>query len=188
MRAHLKEMLDIRVIRLSSSPWASAVMLVRKKGGKLCFCINLRKLNQMIIKDTYSIPHIQETLDCLKGAVWFTSLDLKSGYWQVKMSKESKAIIAFTVGPLRFYKCEHMPFRLTNMPAMLQCLMEMCLRELQLTCSIIYLDDIVVFAETPWEYLQWLRAIFLMLREEGLNVNFSTWRLSIWATLSPGKG
>ena len=144
-------MLDIRAIRPSSSPWASAVMLVRKKDEKLHFCTDLRKLNQLTIKDAYSIPCIEETLNCLKGAVWFTSLDLKPGYWQVKMSVDRKALTAFTVGPLSFYECKCMPFGLTNVPATFQCLIEMCLRELQLTSCIIYLDDIVVFAEIPWD-------------------------------------
>ena len=102
MRLHLREMLDIRAIRPSSSPLASAVMLVRKKDCKLHFCIDFRKLNQLTIKDAYSIPHIEETLDCLRGAVWFTSLDLKSGYWQVKMSEESKAITGFMMDVLGF--------------------------------------------------------------------------------------
>ena len=64
---HLKEILDIRTIRLSSSQWASAVMLIRKKDGKLHFCIDLRKLSQLTITDAYSIPYIEDTLDCLEG-------------------------------------------------------------------------------------------------------------------------
>ena len=138
-------------------------MLVRKKDGKLGFCIDLRKLNQLTIKDAYSIQCIDETLDCLKGAVWFTSLDLKLGYWQVKMSEGSKALTTFTVDPLGFYECKGMPFGLTNVPTTFQGLMETCLGEIQLTWCIIYLEDIVVFAETPWEHLQWLRAMFLRL-------------------------
>ena len=67
------------------------------------------------MKDAYSLPRIDETLDCLNGAQWFTSLDLKSGYWQVELDEDSKALTAFTVGPLGFYQCECMPFGLTNM-------------------------------------------------------------------------
>ena len=88
VRVHIKEMLDIWAIWPSSSPWASTVMLVRMKGWKTPFCINLRKLNQLPIKDTSRIPCIEETLDCLKGAVWLTSLDLKSGFCQVKVRRE----------------------------------------------------------------------------------------------------
>ena len=80
VRRHLKEMLEIGAIRKSNSSWASAVVLVRKKDGSLRFCIDLRKLNAHTIKDAYSLPRIDETLDCLDGSVIFTSLDLKSGY------------------------------------------------------------------------------------------------------------
>ena len=114
---HLKEMVEIGAIRKSSSPWASTVVLVRKKDGSLRFCIDLRHLNNSTIKDAYSLPRIEETLDCLNGAKIFTSLDLKSDYWQVEMEEESKPLTAFIVGPLGFFKCERIPFGLTNAPA-----------------------------------------------------------------------
>ena len=77
-------------IRPSNSPWARAVVLVQKKDVKLQFCIDLWKLNARTIKDAYSLLQIDETLDCLNGVEWFSSLDLKSGYWQVEM-EENKA-------------------------------------------------------------------------------------------------
>ena len=123
-------MIPVGAIRCSNSPWASAVVLVRKKDGSLQFCIDLRRLNTHTIKDTYSLPRTAETLDCLGGAVIFASLDLKSDYWQVKMDEESKPLTTFTMGPLGFYKCERMPFGLTNAPATFQHLMETCLGEL----------------------------------------------------------
>ena len=76
-------MLDVGVISHSNSPWASVVVLVQKKDEKLWFCIDLQKPNARTIKDTYSLPRIDETLDCINGAEWFSSLDIKSGYWQV---------------------------------------------------------------------------------------------------------
>ena len=88
---------------------------------------NLRKLNNQTVKDVYSLPHIDETLDSLQGSQWFSSLDLKSEYWQVKMDQESKPLTAFTVGQLGFYRCKRMPFGLTNAPATFQRLMETCL-------------------------------------------------------------
>ena len=152
VKSHLKEMIQVGAIRCSNSPWASAVVLVRKKDGSLCFCIGLRRLNAQMIKDAYSLPHIDETLDCLDGAIIFTSLDLKSGYWQVEMDEESKALTAFTVGSLGFYECERMPFGLINASATFQHLMESCLGELHLNWCIIYLDDIIVFSNTPEEH------------------------------------
>ena len=170
VKKHLQEMLDLGAIRRSSSPWASAVVLVRKKDGSLRFCIDLRKLNAKTIKDAYGLPRIDETLDCLNGAQWFTSLDLKSGYWQVELDEESKPLTAFTVGPLGFYECERMPFGLTNAPATFQRLMETCLGELHLTWCIIYLDDIIVFSKTPREQIERLRGVFEKLAAAGLKL------------------
>ena len=170
VRKHLQEMLDIGAIRKSQSPWASAVVLVRKKDGSLRFCIDLRKLNARTVRDAYSLPRIDETLDCLKGALLFSSIDLKAGYWQVEMDEDSKALTAFTVGPLGFYECERMPFGLTNAPATFQRLMENCLGDLNLNWCIIYLDDVIIFSKTPKEHIQRLRGVFQKLWEAGLKL------------------
>ncbi len=111
-------MVDIRVICKSYSLWSSTVVLVQKKIGDLCFCIDLQKLNNLMKKDTYPLPCIDDTMDSLAGAKYFSSLDLKSGYGQVEMDEESKKYTAFTVRLLSFYKCDRMPFRLCNVPAM----------------------------------------------------------------------
>ena len=107
VRKHLREMEEIGAIRRSSSPWVSPVVLVRKKDGSLQFCIDLRKLNARTIKDAYSLPRIEESLDCLNGACIFSSLDLKLGYWQVELDDDSIPMTAFTVGLLGFYECIH---------------------------------------------------------------------------------
>ena len=159
MRKHLQEMIEVGAIRKSFSPWASAVVLVRKKDGGLRFCIDLRKLNNRTIKDGYSLPRIEDTLDCLHGTVWFSTLDLKSGYRQVELEEEAKPLTAFTMGLLGFCECECMPFGLTNAPATFQRLMESCLGELHLNWCIIYLDDIIVFRRTPEEHLHRLKAV-----------------------------
>ena len=156
VKKHLKEMVEIGAIRKSQSPWASAVVLVRKKTGELRFCIDLRKLNARTIKDPQMLPRIEDSLDSLNGAIIFTSLDLKSGYWQVELDEESIPYIAFTVGPLGFYKCLRMPFSLMNAPATFQQLMENCLEELHLNWCIIYLDDIIVYSKMPEEHIKHL--------------------------------
>ena len=102
VKAHLQEMVEVGAIRRSFSSWASAVVLVRKKNGGLRFYIDLCKLNNRTVKDGYSLPHIEDTLDCLHGAVWFSTLDLKSGYWQVVLEEEAKPLTAFTMGPHGF--------------------------------------------------------------------------------------
>ena len=92
-------------------------------------------------------------LGCLNDAVWFTSLDLMLGYWQVEMEEDCKALTAFTVRPLGFYECERMPFGLTNAPTMFQHLMQSCLGNLHLQYCIIYLNDILAFPKTLEEHL-----------------------------------
>ena len=160
VKVHIQEMLHVGAIRPSNSPWASAVVLVRKKDGKLQFCIDLQKLNARTIKDAYILPKIDETLDCLNGAEWFSSLDLKLGYWQVEMEEDSKALTAFTVRPFGFYKCECMSFRLTNPPVTFQQLMQSCLVNLHLHYCIIYLDDVIISPKTLAEHAIRLRAVF----------------------------
>ena len=182
MRAHIQEMLDIGAIHKSHSPWVSAVVLVRKKDGGLRFCIDLRKLNEWTIKDAYSLPRIDKTLDSLQGSQWFSSLNLKSGYWQVEMD-ESKPQTAFSVGPLGFYECERMPYGLTNTPATFQRLMETCLGDLNLHWCIIYLDDIVIFSKDLASHLERLEAVFWKLEEAGLKLKPSKCEL-FWRQLA----
>ena len=170
VKQHLQEMVEVGAIRKSFSPWTSAVVLVRKKDGGLRLCIDLRKLNNRTIKDGYSLPRIDDTLDCLHGAKWFSTLDLKSGYWQVELEEEAKPLTAFTMGPLGFWECERMPFGLTNAPATFQRLMESCLGELNLSWCIIYLDDIIVFSQTPEEHLVRIQAVFDKLKAAGLKL------------------
>ena len=98
-------MLDVGAIRRSFSTWASAVVLGRKKDGSLRFCINLRKLNVKTVKDAYSLPRLEEFLDCFNGARIFTSLDLKRGFWKVMLHDERMPLTSFTVGPLGFWEC-----------------------------------------------------------------------------------
>ena len=115
VRQHLKEMLDAGAIRPSKSPYSSNVVLVRKKDGSLRFCIDFRTLNSHNIKDTYTLLRIDDTIDTLIGAKYFSKLDLRSGYWQVEMEEKEKT--AFTVGNMGFFECNRMAFGLTNAPS-----------------------------------------------------------------------
>ena len=97
VRQHLRQMLDLDVIRPSNSPWTSNIVLVRKPTEELRFCIDLRRINQRSVSDPYYLPRIDETLDALARAKIFTSLDLKSGYWQVELEEDAKQYKAFNV-------------------------------------------------------------------------------------------
>ena len=109
-------------------------------------------------------------MDCLNRASIFTSLDLKSGYWQVELNDESVPLTAFTVGPLGFYACICMAFGLTNAPATFQCLMESCSGEMHLNYCIIYLDNVIIFSKTPEEHLDRLQAVLQKFSTAGLKL------------------
>ena len=166
-------MLDAGVIRPSNSPWCNAVVLVRKKEGSLHFCIDFRKLNSLTVKDSHLLPRICETLESLAGAAHYSTLNMNSGFWQVPMDKESKQYTAFTLGSMGLYKCESMPFGLCNTPPTFQRLMQNCLGELNLTYCLIYLDDVIVFSNTPEEHLRRMCVVFDHLHEHGLKLKLS---------------
>ena len=93
----LKDMLEQEIVRPSCSPWASPVVVVKKKAGTLRFCIDFRKLNDVTVKDAHPLPRIDDTLEALKGAKIISTLDLKSGYWQVLIKEEHKSKTAFRI-------------------------------------------------------------------------------------------
>ena len=170
VREHLKLMLDAGVIQPSNSPWCNAVMLVRKKDGSLHFCIDFRKLNSLTVKDSHLLPCICETLESLTGVAHYSTFDMNSGFWQVPMDEESKQYTAFTLGSMGLYKCESMPFGLCNALPTFQRLMQNCLGKLNLTYYLIYLDDVIVFSETPEEHLRRMHVVFNRLCEHGLKL------------------
>ena len=171
VKQHLKQMIDLGVIRPSNSPYSSNVVLVRKPNGELRFCIDLRRINNNTVRDSFYLPRIDETLDALAGACIFSSLDLKSGYWQVDMEEDSKKYTAFTVGPLGFFECNRLAFGLKNAPATFQRLMQEVLGDLHLNGVVVYLDDLIIYSKTIKEHFELLREVFRRLRNAGLKFN-----------------
>ena len=170
VREHLQEMLDRGAIRPSQSPWCNTVVLVRIKDGGLQFCIDFRRLNSLTKKDAYRLPHMQETMKSMVGARFFSTMDLKSGFWQVKMAKDSKQYTTFMVGSIGVYEFLRMAYGLCNAPATFQRLMQNCLGELNLKYALIYLDDVIVFSRTDEEHLHHLRVVFGRFLEHGLKL------------------
>ena len=111
-------------------------------------------------KHLYPLPRIQEALESLVGAGHFSCLDLKSGFWQIKMDESSKQYTAFTIGNLGFFECDCMPSGFCNAPATFQQLMQNQLGELNLIYCLIYLDDIVIFLHTAEEHIHCLHVVF----------------------------
>ena len=145
-------MLDSGTVCPSQSAWCNTVVLVQKKDGSLHFCIDFGHLNACT-KDSYPLPRIQEVLESLVNTGNFSCLDLKSGFRQIKMDKLLEQYTAFTLGNLDFFMCDCMPFGLCKTLVTFQRLMQNCLRELNLTYCLIYLDDIIVFSQMAEEHL-----------------------------------
>ncbi|PIK39177.1 hypothetical protein BSL78_23984 [Apostichopus japonicus] len=162
-------MLESGAIRESHSPYASPIVVVKKKDGSIRLCIDYRKLNQDTVKDSYSLPRIEESLDALKGAKWFSSLDLQSGYWQIEVAEKDIPKTAFTT-PMGFYECNRMPFGLTNAPATFQRLMEHCVGDMNYKKCLVYLDDVIIFSQTFEEHLERLSAVLKRLTDFGLKL------------------
>ena len=140
-------LLESGMIEESSSPWASNVVLVTKKDGSQRLCVDYRRLNELTVKDTFPIPNISDSLDCLSGAKWFSTLDMASGYLQVTMDPEAKEKSAFrTTSGL--YQWNVMPFGLTTAPGTFERLMTLLLKGLQFKICLCYLDDIIVFSNS----------------------------------------
>jgi predicted aspartyl protease len=163
----IKDMLEKKIIEPSSSPWAAPIVLVKKKDGSTRFCIDYRKLNDCTVKDAYPIPRIEDSLNSLSGAKYFSTLDLASGYWQVEMAEKDKEKTAFTTH-LGLYQFTVMPFGLCNAPSTFERLMENTLSGLQYSTCLIYLDDIIIFASDFQAEMTRIRAVFDRLREAGM--------------------
>ena len=166
----VEEMKSQGVIEPSSSPWSSPVVLVRKKDGSVRFCVDYRKLNSVTHKDSYPLPRIDDTLEALGGSEWFSTLDLKSGYWQVELAAEDKEKSAFSTG-CGLWQFNVMPFGLCNAPATFERLMEQVLAGMDPSIALVYLDDILIHARSFADHLRHLRLVLDRLRSAGLKLS-----------------
>ena len=144
----LNEMLKTGVIEPSMSSWVFPVCLVRKKDNMFTFCIDYRWVNAVSKKDAYPIPDIQDALDHLRGAKYFATFDLLSGYWQLGLTERAKEHSAFCThcGLFHFTR---MPFGFTGAPSTFCHLMSIVLREYLWEICLCYLDNIIIFGRTP---------------------------------------
>ena len=169
VRQLIGEMLEKGVVERSISPWASPIVLVRKRDGTMRFCVDYRKVNSITCKDAYPLPRIDATLDTLAGSQWFSTLYLLSDYWQVEVEETDREKTAFctTEGLFQF---RMMPFGLCNAPVTFQRLMDLVLAGLQWSRCLVYIDDVIIVGKSFQEHLRNLQEVLQRLREAGLKL------------------
>ena len=168
---HVEKMLAHGIISPTSSQWASNIVLVRRTGSQqLRFCIDYRQLNTLTRKDSYPLPRIDSCMDALGGAKYFSTLDLKSGYWQVALDEESAQKAAFVTrkGVWRF---NVLPFGLSNAPAIFQRLMDLVLAGLTWQICLAFLDDVIVMSATFEQHLERLTQVFDRIKKANLKLH-----------------
>ena len=164
----INNMLAEKVVQESNSPWASPIVHAKMKDGSLRFCVDYHRLNAVTRKDVYPLPCIDDLLDKMRGKSVFSTLDAKTGYWQIQMEENSREKTAFiTLEGL--YEFQVMLFGQCNALATFQRLMQRILRGLEDFCSV-YIDDIIVISSSIVEHLDHLQQIFARLQRVGLRL------------------
>jgi hypothetical protein len=163
---------DAGLIEASTSPWSSPIHIVRKEGTKKRITQDYKKLNVVTVKDAYPLPNIENMLRSLSNARIFTKLDLTHGYWQIKVSKDSRKYTAFA-SEAGFHQFKVLPMGLTNACATFQRLMDKLLKGLIGEICFVYLDDIISFSEDEENHLKHVKIVAGRLKEANLKVKLS---------------
>ena len=170
VRKCLDSWLKQGIIHPSKSPYSSQVVIVCKKTGEIRLCVDFRKLNAISVRDSLQLPRVEEALQAIQAAVWFSSFDLAQGYLQMAMEEEDIEKTAFCAGSSGLYEFTRMPFGLTNVGVSFCRLMEMCIRDQQYITLSFYLDDICIFAEMANQMLDCIELLFSCLKEFNLKI------------------
>lgn len=166
----IAELLRNNIIRESESPYASPITLVTKKNGQHRMCVDFRALNNITVKDRYPIPRIDDQIDALANAKWFSSLDMTSGFYQIPIAEDSIEKTGF-VTPDGHYEFLRMPFGLANAPAVFQRTVNKALKEYVGRIAHVYMDDILIPAESIEDGFERLALILDALNINGFTLN-----------------
>lgn len=172
IQQEVERMLQDGVIVPSTSPYCSEVVMVKKKSGEWRMCIDYRLLNKYTVDDKYNLPRISDLLYSIKGSKYFVALDLRSGYWQIPMDRESRPYTAFRCQS-GLYEFAVMPFGLKTAPATFQRNMDFLLGDLRFHNVLVYLDDILIHHKDELECLELLHNVFERLKRAGMTINLS---------------
>ncbi|GJZ24657.1 putative nucleotidyltransferase, ribonuclease H [Tanacetum coccineum] len=172
LSSQLQELQDKGFIRPSHSPWGAPVLFVKKKDGSFRMCIDYRELNKLTVKNRYPLPRIDDLFDQLQGARYFSKIDLRSGYHQLRVHEEDIPKTAFRTRYGHF-EFTVMPFGLTNAPAVFMDLMNRVCKLYLDKFVIVFIDDILIYSKTKEEHEDHLRLVLELLRGEKLFAKFS---------------
>ena len=160
------------VVEQCKGPWSSPILLVPKKDGGLRPVADLRGVNKCVLSDSYPMPDIQESLDQLAGATWFTTLDLGSAFWQLPLAEESRDCTAFMTKTHGLLRWKALPMGFKNSSAYFQREMDAALGSLRLTCCVVYIDDVCIYSGGSLaDHLQKVKAVMRALRVIGFSGN-----------------
>ena len=171
LKKQLEELLEKGFIRPSISPWGAPVLFVKKKDGSLRLCIDYRQLNKITIKNRYPLPRIDDLLDQLRGATVFSKIDLRSGYWQLRIAESSIPKTAFRTR-YGHYEFTVMPFGLTNAPAAFMALMNSIFQPYLDQFVVVFIDDILIYSRDADAHRDHLRRTLGILRDRQLYAKF----------------
>jgi hypothetical protein len=167
LKNELENMVKMDIIEQSSSPWAAPILMVKKKDESLRLCIDYRLLNKVLTGNSYPLPRIDDILNSLRGKMFFTSMDMVKGFWQIALDQESQVKTAF-VTPFGQYQFKRVPFGMMTSPSIFQGFMDQMLQGYNWECANVYVDDVLIYSSTFDEHITHMNQMFDRMRKANM--------------------